>query len=56
MLNFQSARLRVPLAMTFSALTTTSFYQVVVWLSPPASQFSSRQELMDVLHHALDSP
>lgn len=44
------------LVMTYSALTATLFYQAGVSSSRPDLQFSSRQELMDVLHLALDWP
>ena len=52
--------LRVPLreqqVMTFSALTAMSYSLVGAWSSRPEFQFSSHQELTDVLHLALDWP
>ena len=44
------------LGTIYSALTITSYYQVVASSSRPELQFSSRQELMAVLHLALDWP
>lgn len=48
--------LPVLLGTTYSVLTATWCYQVAGWSSRPASQYSSRRELMDVLRLALDSP
>lgn len=46
----------VPQVMTFSALIATSYCLVAVSSYRPVFQYSSRRELTDVLHHALDWP
>jgi len=46
----------VLLVTTYSALIATLSYQAAASSYRQASQFSSRRELMDVLHLALDWP
>lgn len=53
---FLRVPLQVPPVMISSALTAMSYCLVGALSYRPESQFISRQELMDVLHLALDSP
>ena len=47
---------QVPLGMIFSVLTITWYSLAAAWSSRPVSPSISRQELMDVLHLAVDWP
>lgn len=50
------AQPQVPLGMTFSALTTTSYCLAAVWSSQPEFQFSYLPEFMDKCALDLDWP